>query len=200
MNHEEAITIMDEVLTRFGPYADNMDCGHVSDWDLVFSDNIKVLGLCNLSRRVITINSEYAARAPREAVRDTILHECAHALAGIEMSRNGRRMAHGKHWKMWARRVGANPNATKCTSKLGEFGEDIAANKISKPPKWVVVADRGDHLEKVSEAGRRMKDIGKKLVKGDRSTLGKLWMVERRHWDMYKGNRDKIVGYRLLVR
>lgn len=200
MERIEAESIVSEILGRYGDHASNRNFGNVLDWHVVYAD-IKELGLCNLTSKVITINAKYASTAPSKAVLDTIRHECAHALAGIELSRTGRRMAHGRMWKKWARIVGANDRATsKTTEDLGEYGETVVADRVKKTPKWVVVVDRGDMLEKVSEAGRRMKDLDKKIVKGDRSTRGKLWMVESRHWKAYKGDRDTLTRYKLLVR
>ncbi len=172
MNTNDARALMMKTLERYAPIANNKHMGDPSEWSLNFreAEDMPVknaLGTCNIGRKIITINAEFVANAPKAEVIDTILHECAHALCGIEISPRGRRMAHGKRWKSWARRVGASPSATTCSSKLGEYGENIAANKVKKLPKWVVVADRGDHLERVSDAGRKMVRLETKFLKSD---------------------------------
>ena len=76
-----------------------------------------------LSRHLVALNGE-------EAVRETMLHEIAHALAGI---RNG----HNATWKRVCRQIGAKPQRLA--------GEEIAVVE----PRYTVVCGRCErHLDK----------------------------------------------------
>ncbi len=74
-------------------------------WTFDFSNAKTGLGLCRHDRRTITISRHHAANDPPESVRDTILHEIAHALCD-------RREGHGPTWKKTAIALGATPRAT----------------------------------------------------------------------------------------
>ena len=56
-------------------------------------------GACDYARRRITVSRHLVASAPLEEVRQVLLHEIAHALAGSGA-------AHGPHWKAVGRRIG----------------------------------------------------------------------------------------------
>lgn len=55
----------------------------------------------------ITLSRHYAVLLPKDEIRDVMLHEIAHALAG-------RDAGHGPVWKAAARKVGAKP--TRCAT------------------------------------------------------------------------------------
>lgn len=85
--------------------------GHL---DLTTSNTKRALGRCfynydfNLRRNVanrIDLSKVWMTRVPESQVRDTILHELAHAVAGHEAG-------HGPAWKEAARKLGANPRRT----------------------------------------------------------------------------------------
>jgi predicted SprT family Zn-dependent metalloprotease len=87
-----------------------MDEHKLTGWRLHFDDARRRFGRCayrakqiNLSRVLVKLNSE-------EKVRDTILHEIAHALAGPGVG-------HGQKWKVAAMSVGCNPQ--RC------YGDDV---------------------------------------------------------------------------
>lgn len=78
--------------------------GHVP---LEFNRAKTFLGYCQFNRatgevRKIVMSTEYIDVLPVEEVRDTILHEIAHAKVGIDEG-------HGLRWKNVARQVGAIP-------------------------------------------------------------------------------------------
>lgn len=77
----------------------------LSDWCFKL-DNARVgLGSCNGRTKTITVSRHHVAHHTAKQVRDTILHEIAHALnVGDEAS-------HGEAWKVIARRIGAAPKA-----------------------------------------------------------------------------------------
>lgn len=74
------------------------------DWTLAFVEARRRLGDCHFGDRVIRISRTHALQSSEEQIRDTVLHEIAHAIAGPEAG-------HGPLWKATARRIGATPRA-----------------------------------------------------------------------------------------
>lgn len=72
-----------------------------------FEDCKRTLGRCHYYTKKITLSKWYAELNEEKEIEDTILHEIAHALAWTHDKFKG----HGKIWKDWARKVGANPRA-----------------------------------------------------------------------------------------
>ena len=81
-----------------------MDEHGLGEWTFAFLEAERRLGDCNYQERVIRIGRTHALAARDAEIRDTILHEIAHALAGPETR-------HGARWKAVARRIGATPRA-----------------------------------------------------------------------------------------
>lgn len=78
-----------------------MDQHGLAGWSFAWDRARRRFGSCNAHRRRITL-SMYLTRLNDEAeVRDTILHEVAHALAPGD--------GHGRRWKAACQRVGARP-------------------------------------------------------------------------------------------
>jgi hypothetical protein len=73
-------------------------------WSFGFSGARRRLGICKYKHRRIEIAEYYARHSPEESVRDTLLHEVAHALAGPAAG-------HGPKWKAIAIRLGATPRS-----------------------------------------------------------------------------------------
>ena len=74
-------------------------------WTLVF-DNAKArAGACRFNRREVSLSRPSTRLRSEPDVRDTILHEIAHALAGHAAG-------HGPDWRRTALRIGASP--TRC--------------------------------------------------------------------------------------
>lgn len=76
----------------------------VEDWHFEFDNAKKRAGSCNYRERKITLSRALTQIWPDDEVRDTILHEIAHAIAGP-------RADHGPEWRDVARKVGARPEA-----------------------------------------------------------------------------------------
>jgi predicted SprT family Zn-dependent metalloprotease len=51
-------------------------------WSFQFDNGTKRAGCCHYMTQVISLSYEFAKRAPKEEIRDTLLHEIAHALVG----------------------------------------------------------------------------------------------------------------------
>lgn len=62
-------------------------------------------GYCSFTRKVISLSYPLTVAGQEAEVRDTILHEIAHALAGSKAG-------HGIAWRQACRRIGARP--TRC--------------------------------------------------------------------------------------
>lgn len=68
-------------------------------WEFGFDNAKRRAGLCDYSRRRITVSRYLAAASSDDDVRQTLLHEVAHALVGHAA-------AHGPAWRAAARRIG----------------------------------------------------------------------------------------------
>ncbi len=81
-----------------------MDEHGLTDWTFAFLESGRRLGDCRYRDRVIRVGRAHALEGNDAQIRDTVLHEIAHALAGPGAG-------HGPVWKAIARRIGARPKA-----------------------------------------------------------------------------------------
>ena len=93
-----------------------MDEHGLADWTLAFVEAGSRLGDCNFRDRMIRIGRAHALDDGEERIRDTVLHEIAHAIAGP-------RAGHGPLWKATARRIGATPKARAYETQAGRDGD-----------------------------------------------------------------------------
>lgn len=94
-------TRLDEVTKM----ADELFALHgIIDWSFAFDRAVSRLGQCVYARRRITISKMHALHSPIDEVRDTLLHEIAHVLAGPG---NG----HGPVWQRKVRSIGGKAKA-----------------------------------------------------------------------------------------
>jgi predicted SprT family Zn-dependent metalloprotease len=96
---------------------------HLLDTGYAFRFNNKVnsLGCCHYRAKVIELSSKWTTGLPESEIRDTILHEIAHALA----YENHRYVGHGETWQSYAIRVGAKPQQFADLKYLGITKQDI---------------------------------------------------------------------------
>lgn len=73
-------------------------------WTFGFDNAKKRMGVCRHHTKSIGVSRLYAVEASEDEIRDTILHEIAHALAGPNEG-------HQIRWKVIASRIGATPKA-----------------------------------------------------------------------------------------
>lgn len=71
-------------------------------WTFRFNNAKRSLGLCRYADRRIELSRHFVLGASRQAVRETLLHEIAHALAGSTAG-------HGPRWKAICLQIGARP-------------------------------------------------------------------------------------------
>ncbi len=85
----------------------------LSGWVLKLSHQRRHLGYCNPVRKTISVSLLYMERNPFHIMKDTLLHEIAHAIHFIETGK----MGHNNGWKVVAQRVGCAP--VRCASLQG---------------------------------------------------------------------------------
>jgi len=90
----------------------------LGDWRFAFDAAVRRFGHCRFDDRTITLSRHLVALNDEALVRDTVLHEVAHALAGAKHGHDG-------VWRRYALEVGARPDRT--------FGDEVA----SPPARWV---------------------------------------------------------------
>lgn len=109
MRLQEAMILAKELMEQHG----------LIGWTFQF-DRAKIrMGRCSCRRKLITISAPLAQLNSENEVRDTILHEIAHALAGDSAG-------HGILWKRQAIAIGARPVACYDAEKV-----------VQVPAKWI---------------------------------------------------------------
>ena len=78
-------------------------------WSGKMDDAKKRFGLCQMNSKEISLSSPLAKLNSEDEVRDTILHEIAHALAWELYHEN---CGHDERWQAICRRIGARPERT----------------------------------------------------------------------------------------
>ena len=89
-----------------------MDEHGLAGWTLAFVESRSRLGDCDFRDSVIRIGRGHVLEGSKEEIKDTVLHEIAHAIAGPEAG-------HGPLWKATARRIGATPRAKTYDGQSG---------------------------------------------------------------------------------
>lgn len=74
----------------------------LANWNFGFNRRKRSLGLCRYALRRIELSAHFVRWHEELEIRDVILHEIAHALAGHAA-------AHGARWKAICRQIGARP-------------------------------------------------------------------------------------------
>ena len=82
-----------------------MEAHGLVGWRIKFDHARRRAGQCDFSKKVISLSRLYVRVANKHHVRDTILHEIAHALVGP-------RHGHDAVWRQKAREIGCT--ATRC--------------------------------------------------------------------------------------
>lgn len=97
---------------------------NVNCWDIGYRfkfDNAKTwFGRCYSHKKIITLSKPFCLANPNhldKKIKDTILHEIAHAIAFKIYGMEGAN--HGRYWKDVAKQVGCLPKAVASTSDFG---------------------------------------------------------------------------------
>lgn len=93
MNPTTAFHLANELMTQHG----------LQEWTFVWDRAKRRFGQCRYVEKQISLSRPLVALNSETQVRDTILHEIAHALAGAGHG-------HSKHWKEVAASIGAEPH------------------------------------------------------------------------------------------
>lgn len=106
--------------------AENMMADHgLVGWKVAINTRLTAtFGRCFQYRKLIELGSTYVESSSFEHVRDTILHEIAHALTDPV------HRGHGKEWKAKARELGCDPMA-KCGNTEPEYHAAMAHRILS---------------------------------------------------------------------
>jgi predicted SprT family Zn-dependent metalloprotease len=104
-----------------------LDAHGLAAWEFGFNANVRRAGVCFYPHRGepgrVELSAHFAARNTDADVRDTLLHEIAHALVGP-----GR--GHDAVWKAKCRQIGAKPEAC--------YGDEVAM----PPGRWRATCPR----------------------------------------------------------
>ncbi len=123
----------------------------LDSWKFKFDNAKGRCGQCRYRQREISISRYYVGLNDADNIRDTLLHEIAHALVG---SGHG----HNRTWKMMARKVGARP--IRC-----------AGSETAMPPRqWTATCD-GCHVVHSRHRLRRRVRFGARCNCGRGSEL-----------------------------
>jgi predicted SprT family Zn-dependent metalloprotease len=71
----------------------------LSDWSFCFDRAKKRFGQCNYARKIISLSRHLVELNSESVVKDVIIHEIAHAIAG-------HKAGHGKKWKTCVEKMG----------------------------------------------------------------------------------------------
>lgn len=146
------------------------------DWSYSFDNAKRRAGVCKISGKVISISLSHIENNELETIKDTILHELAHAIAYQLHKDTG----HGLHWKIIAREIGAIPKAR------GQFN-------LAESP-WLLVhsCTKTSALNVISQRYRRNKKIKNYFLSGRPETKGELFFIEQQQFKLYEqGLLDK---------
>ena len=110
----EVIDLANQLFQRFG----------LINYSFGFDRAVRRAGLCNYTKRRITLSKHFVEHASSEEIEQVLLHEIAHALAGQSAG-------HGPKWK-------------KQASDIGYKHQKLDGAQISKSTaKWVGVCPSG---------------------------------------------------------
>lgn len=86
----------------------------LGEWDLRFSNGKRNLGYCDGKRKLIFLSRAYMNMNSYDVIRDTLLHEIAHAVQFIKQGKTD----HGREWKRIAGEVGCSPERCASTDEI----------------------------------------------------------------------------------
>jgi predicted SprT family Zn-dependent metalloprotease len=95
MNHRQEFSLLvKNLMNQHGLFS--------SGWSYTYDTAKKRLGKCNYTHKYLSFSTSFIDINTIEVMKDTVLHEIAHALAGYQA-------AHGYEWQIKAKSIGAVP-------------------------------------------------------------------------------------------
>ncbi len=95
-----------------GRWAEQLIRSHgLTDWEFVFNRRKRSLGMCSYDRKTIELSTHFVDRNEMVSIRDTLLHEIAHALVGPGHG-------HDAVWKRKCVEIGAIPQRCCRTARM----------------------------------------------------------------------------------
>jgi predicted SprT family Zn-dependent metalloprotease len=145
----------------------------LSAWTVSFDNAKRRAGICRICDKSISISRSHIRNNEIETIKDTILHEFAHAIA-FETKREG---GHGKAWKEVALKLGAIPKAR-------------AKFTLEQSP-WLIVqlCPQSNELTIVAHRFRRNSKIRHFFLVGRPETKGQLYFIKRSNFEDYQQGR-----------
>lgn len=80
---------------------------NISGWEVDFDNAKRRAGVCKYGPQVISFSRHFLANAPLDEIRNTVLHEIAHIIAGYDAG-------HGAEWVRVAQAIGCD--GERCTT------------------------------------------------------------------------------------
>lgn len=142
----------------------------LSRWKFKWNDRKKALGVCAFGNRTIQLSKTWTEACDETMVRDTILHEIAHVLAGPLEN-------HGAIWKSFCREIGANPQRTADVP-------DELLRAVRAKAKWHIVyipKDPTMPVEKIKPMHRLGAPMFGRGVVGRPETVSRLYYIETKY-------------------
>ena len=142
----------------------------LDSWSISFDNAKRRAGVCKMSQKEISFSVSHIENNSIEIIKDTILHEFAHAIAYELYGHTG----HGQPWKKIARKIGATPRAK------GAF------NLPDAP--WILVhaCNKTLSINPIGERFRRNKNIKNYFLIGKPETKGELFFIDHSEYSLYK--------------
>lgn len=112
------------------------------EWTFGFDTAKKRAGACHFTKRRITLSRYLAAMHPLDTMRQTLLHEIAHAIAGHAAG-------HGPAWRDVARRLGYTGGTTHSLEVATEFA------------KWLGVCPNGHEIPRFRRPPPKPRSCGR---------------------------------------
>jgi len=168
---ESALVLVEEIQKEL-----QREFTFLSHWRVTLDNAKRRAGICRLSCKEISISRNHILNNDELMLRDTVLHEFAHAIAYELYGETG----HGKQWKQVAVRIGAIPKAR------GAF------NLPGAPWLLVHVCSKTSEIEPITERFRRNRKIKNYFLTGRPDTQGELYFVAQVEFNQFKqGLLDK---------
>lgn len=155
-----------------------LQCDHdcLLEWRLSLDNARRRAGACHPVQKRISLSRHHLRLNDYLVVKDTLLHEVAHAIVWEKYRQTG----HGSRWKQTIQQLGGIAKAT------GQFETPTAP--------WVLVyldANSGK-IRKLAERHRRSRKIAAYSLKGEPDTQGRLYYLSQSDYQRWLESPEEI--------